>query len=100
MSAVTINIQPDLDNKVSEWRQDHDFQIPALVGADPDRLEQAYGVTGAPETFLLDRSGKILFRHIGFSPGEERVLEAQIRVLLDLEPFPVPTPGQAGRSTG
>ena len=86
MSAVAINIQPDLDGKVSEWRQDHNFQIPALVGADPDKLEQAYGVTGAPETFLLNRSGKILFRHIGFSAGEERVLEAQIRVLLPSPP--------------
>ena len=100
MSAVAINIQPDLDVKVSEWRQDHNFQIPALVGADPDALEQAYGVTGAPETFLLNRSGKILFRHVGFSPGEERILEAQIRVLLDLEPFPVEPDGQAGSPTG
>lgn len=90
---MAINIQPELDIEVATWQHSHDFRIPALVGADPEKLEKDYGVTGAPETFLLDPSGKILFRHIGFTSGDERTLEIEVRILLGLEPFELPRSG-------
>jgi cytochrome c biogenesis protein CcmG/thiol:disulfide interchange protein DsbE len=37
-----------------------------LVGADPDgRVAVDFGVTGAPETFVIDRAGRVRFKHIG-----------------------------------
>lgn len=37
-----------------------------LVGADPEsRAAIAFGVTGAPETFIVDADGVIRYKHIG-----------------------------------
>lgn len=37
-----------------------------LVGDDPkSKAAISFGVTGAPETFLVDRSGVVRFKHIG-----------------------------------
>ena len=46
-------------------------------------------MTGAPETFLLDSNRRAIFKHVGFVAGEERKLEAQVRLLLELPPFPI-----------
>lgn len=38
----------------------------ALVGDDPDsRAAIAFGVTGAPETFIVDAGGVIRYKHVG-----------------------------------
>lgn len=37
-----------------------------LIGDDPDsRAAIALGVTGAPETFIIDRNGVIRYKHVG-----------------------------------
>ena len=37
-----------------------------LIGDDPDsRAAIALGITGAPETFIVDRHGVIRYKHIG-----------------------------------
>jgi cytochrome c biogenesis protein CcmG/thiol:disulfide interchange protein DsbE len=37
-----------------------------LVGDDPDsRAAIAFGVTGAPETFIVDARGVIRYKHVG-----------------------------------
>ena len=43
-----------------------------------------YGVFAFPTSFILDREGNIVFRHIGFYPGMEVVMENEIRELLNL----------------
>lgn len=62
--------------------------MPVLVGADLPRLREKYGVTGAPETFVLDREGRMFAWHVGFEPGEEERLEGEVRLALGLIPFP------------
>lgn len=43
----------------------------ARVGDDPDgRLAIDLGVTGAPETFLIGRDGRVKYRHIGIITPE------------------------------
>ena len=50
-------------------------------GVDPgSRNAIAYGVYGVPETFFIDREGRIAHKHIG--EISERVLEAEIQKLL------------------
>ncbi len=77
-----------MNDSVAAWIAEKGPTIPALVGADPERLKALYGVTGAPETFLLDSNRRAIFKHVGFVAGEERKLEAQVRLLLELPPFP------------
>ena len=41
------------------------FPLPAPVGLDADAGYLRYGVTGPPETYFIDRSGIVRFRHLG-----------------------------------
>ena len=88
MARVAINIRPEMDDSVAAWIAEKEPTLPVLVGADPERLKSFYGVTGAPETFLLDADRRAVFKHVGFVAGDERKLEAQVRLLLELPPFP------------
>ena len=59
-----------------DWREENPDDGPnwlkrfgdpyTLVGDDPDsKAAIAFGVTGAPETFVVDRDGIIRYKHIG-----------------------------------
>ncbi len=63
------------------------WSIPPLIGTDLPKLQEKYPITGAPETFLLDRKGRSYTHHVGFERGQEQVVEAEIRLLLGLDPF-------------
>ena len=46
------------------------------VGLDTgDRIADAYGITGIPETFVIDRDGRIAYIHIGEVTGEQLAAE-------------------------
>lgn len=56
----------------------------ALIGDDPEsRGAIAFGVTGAPETFVVDRRGVIRYKHVGPLTPEtwERTLKPMIQEL-------------------
>jgi thiol-disulfide isomerase/thioredoxin len=48
-----------------------------LTGAG--QVFQQYRVRVIPCTVIIDRDGKILTRHTGFAPGQERVMEDVLR---------------------
>ena len=50
---------------------------------DHDQIAaSAYGITGFPTVFLIDKSGTIRYRNVGVSEGIETILEDQIESLL------------------
>ncbi len=60
-------------------------RVPAKfpVVYDPEGLTPAvYGVKGMPTSVLIDRDGKVLFQHIGFTDGSREGLEAAIKQAL------------------
>ncbi len=53
------------------------------IAFDPKgALAESFKVVGMPETFLIDRSGKIRYQHIGFRPEDEAALDQQVKQLL------------------
>ena len=53
-----------------------------LVGDDPEsRGAIAFGVTGAPETFVVDRNGVIRYKHVG--PISEDAWRTTLRPLIE-----------------
>ena len=53
----------------------------ARIGADPDgRAGIDLGVSGAPETFIVDASGNVRHRHVG--PITPEIWETQLRPIL------------------
>lgn len=51
------------------------------IGADPGRAAVEWGVTGVPETFIVDAAGRIRYHHRG--PLVPDVIEQQVRPLLE-----------------
>ena len=52
-----------------------------IVGVDKDGLiALEFGVFGLPETFLVNKSGKIIYKHLG--PLTKEILENEIQPLL------------------
>jgi peroxiredoxin len=45
-------------------------------------VRKVYKVNGFPTTFVIDRSGRVIYSHLGFSPGDEEKLEREILSLL------------------
>lgn len=42
----------------------------------------SYRVSGIPTTVIIDGEGRVMFRHVGFSPGDEGRLAKEIEALL------------------
>ena len=75
---------------------DTDEDIRAFMEANRYRFlvmrdDREHGVTGPiyqvgpiPTLFLIDRLGKIAYRHVGYEPGDEEALKAEIEAALAL----------------
>ena len=72
---------------IESWLDKQGSNLPFLLGADRERLEKKYNIRGTPTKFILDENGRVLFRQIGYGPGVEKILEAQIRETLGMNPF-------------
>ena len=46
--------------------------------------QEIFHVASFPTTYLVDRQGRVLYSHFGFTEGHEHVLEAEIQKLLEL----------------
>ena len=66
----------DKPEAATNWLRRHGNPYTA-VGADPDaRASLDWGVTGVPETFIIDANGLITYKHVG--PVTQDVLENKI----------------------
>ncbi len=79
---VVIGLNVDQDRKSADQflkSMKPEFQI----AFDPRGvLAESFNVVGMPETFLIDRKGKIRYQHIGFTPEDEPTLDRQVKQLL------------------
>lgn len=48
-----------------EWLQRHNDPYDVVIFDDTSLLAIDLGITGAPETFLVDQTGRIRFKHVG-----------------------------------
>lgn len=85
LSVVAVNVIPDQDHMVPQWRNKNAFTFPILVGASTDTLVKNYRLTATPLNFLLDAQGRIISRQEGYRPGLEDRIEAKIRDSLGLD---------------
>ena len=80
LSVETTN-RPELAKK---WVADMKATFPIVT----DELKMArsmFQLKGVPTNILIDRNGRAIFRHLGFNPGEEKILEAEVEYLLGLK---------------
>ena len=55
--------------------------MPVLLD-DKDISGEDYGVFATPTTFIVDSTGRIIFKHVGFGEGMEDLFEREIDLLL------------------
>jgi peroxiredoxin len=80
LSMVWINVLPDEQKLIPEWRTKHGYTVPVLLGGRSTPNE--YKVRMTPTHYLLDGRGEILSKQDGFNPGDEIRLEQQIQKAL------------------
>lgn len=80
--VVGVNVQ-DTEKAAKEFMDRFQFTFPN--GPDPGgKISIDYGVYGIPETFVLDKAGRIAYKHVGAVTAE--VLSTQLELLLQQVP--------------
>ncbi|RKZ12494.1 hypothetical protein DRQ53_03310 [bacterium] len=75
---------PRMYERITDWFEQREFEFSSLVDADK-QAGRALGVVSLPTTFLIAPDGKIVFSHVGYAQGDERLLESELRKVLGLE---------------
>lgn len=61
-------------------------KISCSIALDRSEVFNKYEVNGIPDTFFVDRSGRIMYRVTGFRPNIERDIKSKIEQLLKYKP--------------
>ena len=76
------------DDAVQPFIDKHDYTF-TVLHAD-DAVQNAYGVSGIPMVYLIDRQGRIRWLRVGFRPADKEEMAREIEKLLN-EPAEAPT---------
>lgn len=76
---VGVSLDEEGPSVVKPFMKKYKINYPIVMG-DQKIVEAFGGVTGIPTTFVIDREGQIISKHVGFA--EKSVFEKEIRPLL------------------
>ena len=82
---IMLAVSQDVDGQktVASYLKDWGFTFPVLLDVRGE-VGKKYGVTGYPETFLIDRQGMIVHHHIGYNDwSRPDVVKAVRRLIVD-----------------
>jgi len=51
---------------------------------DNDVAYGKFGIDGNPTSYVIDREGRIMYYHLGYSKGDEKKMEKEIKELLEI----------------
>lgn len=69
--------------KMQRFVKKYPQQIPYMLAIDEQStLIRTYNITVLPRTVLVDRQGKVLYDHLGYSPDNEKEIELAIKAKL------------------
>ena len=81
--VLTINTMPGSDERGVTFMAKKNFPFMHLTAPSSTWATETYKFQGAPTTVLLDRNGKVVLRHLGFSLSGLRGMDAAIGALLE-----------------
>lgn len=85
LTVVMISIDaPKNLAKAKSYMKSKDYKFITLFDSDKS-LAKKLGVVNPPHSFIMDKTGEIVYSHIGYEPGVEAEYEHQIKLLLGLE---------------
>ena len=84
--AVSEDEQPEL---VGPWINERGFTFPVLLD-ERAQVGAALGITGYPETFIVDRQGRIVHHHVGYRDWSEPAMVSALDRLMNTGEWKLP----------
>lgn len=85
LTVVMISIDaPKAQSRAKAYLKSKNFKFINLFDADKSLAKQL-NVVNPPHSFILDNTGKIVYSHVGFEAGTEKIYEKHVRDLLGLK---------------
>lgn len=78
---MAVDVSAD-EPRTREFYEQFGFTVPAAFDAGQEVAGRRFGVIGTPTNYLLDRQGRIVWRHYGYRPGDEIEVRERIEELL------------------
>lgn len=76
--AIETSNRPQL---AREFTNSIGVTFPVVID-DQDASGNVFGVQATPTNLMIDPAGRVIFKNVGYAPGKEESLEAQIVYLL------------------
>jgi peroxiredoxin len=76
--AVNVGESPDV---IKEFLTESKLNVPVLLDEDSS-ISELYGVSGIPQTVLIDKTGRIQVVHVGFGGDLEQKLTQELNDIL------------------
>jgi thioredoxin-related protein len=83
LAMVWINVIPDEQKLIANWRTSHGYTATILLGSRS--VAEDYDLRMTPTHVLLDAKGKVLWKHAGYKPGDEKEIDRRIQQALSKE---------------
>jgi thioredoxin-related protein len=80
LAMVWINVIPDEQKLIADWRASHGYTATILLGSRS--VAEDYDLRMTPTHVLLDAKGKVLWKHAGYKPGDEKEIERRVQQAL------------------
>ncbi|MCK4308146.1 TlpA family protein disulfide reductase [candidate division WOR-3 bacterium] len=78
---LVLGVGLDKEESLRKFAKRYNISYPILVGNQ--EVARKYGVQAIPTTCIIDKSGNLAKKHIGLVPGMQKVLEEEIKSLLE-----------------
>jgi peroxiredoxin len=72
----------NMKEPTSKLAQEYGLSLPVLLD-DKGIADKAYDIMYTPTTVILDPGGRVVFKHVGFSEGQENMLNKEVQLLLE-----------------
>ncbi len=79
---VVVGVNVDMEHEPAERFLQQMSPRFRIVFDPKGSLAEVFKVKGMPASFVIDRHGKVRFRHLGFRPERAGELDAELRALL------------------
>ena len=81
--AISVD-NPKSRSKVKPFVKSKGYKFSVLLDSDQS-VRKLFGGTSIPLTLLIDQSGEIVYRHLGYVAGDENKLIEEIEKLLNVD---------------
>lgn len=78
--GISMDKGESAKERVEASIKEHSIAYRVLI--DDKDVNSLYGVFSIPTSFIIDKNGKLVGKHIGFNPGIKEILSREIEALL------------------